>query len=391
MPKNLQMVGRRHRHVLRDNIQGITKPAIRRLCRRGGVKRISGELYGESRTVLKAFLEDVIRDAVTYTEYAKRKTVSVGDILYALKRQGRTLYGYGGDRAAHKKSVMPSKRTSTKRSSKKARRSSAKGKALSAPTSEPMNNATSKRAFKAVLLNAITGVTNDDTLYVFNEALCMKDSKGKGWTSLGFEMLPDGAYKKKADKDTPVMVARLSKLKQACQGAWDKPFHVLDMTPKEMQRLAGDRPYVFLNALHKACYREGMKCLKADFGDMNNAANRAAIDTNIIDAGAQSTMFHRSPNAKTGGWDEYSEEDWHGWRSKCIIMSRVPKNELMKMSPVNAASMIEGFAIASQFASDKKYDKDLLTKKAVWAKSDFDPIPTRDNMVALYSACRHLL
>merc|ERR1719357_1452355 len=28
--------------VLRDNIQGITKPAIRRLARRGGVKRISG-------------------------------------------------------------------------------------------------------------------------------------------------------------------------------------------------------------------------------------------------------------------------------------------------------------------------------------------------------------
>ncbi|EDW51009.1 GM11654 [Drosophila sechellia] len=32
----------RHRKVLRDNIQGITKPAIRRLARRGGVKRISG-------------------------------------------------------------------------------------------------------------------------------------------------------------------------------------------------------------------------------------------------------------------------------------------------------------------------------------------------------------
>jgi len=30
---------KRHRKVLRDNIQGITKPAIRRLARRGGVKR----------------------------------------------------------------------------------------------------------------------------------------------------------------------------------------------------------------------------------------------------------------------------------------------------------------------------------------------------------------
>jgi len=34
---------KRHRKVLRDNIQGITKPAIRRLARRGGVKRISSQ------------------------------------------------------------------------------------------------------------------------------------------------------------------------------------------------------------------------------------------------------------------------------------------------------------------------------------------------------------
>lgn len=44
---------KRHRKVLRDNIQGITKPAIRRLARRGGVKRISGLIYDETRGVLK--------------------------------------------------------------------------------------------------------------------------------------------------------------------------------------------------------------------------------------------------------------------------------------------------------------------------------------------------
>ena len=55
-------------------IQGITKPAIRRLARRGGVKRISGLIYEETRGVLKVFLENVVRDAVTYTEHARRKT-----------------------------------------------------------------------------------------------------------------------------------------------------------------------------------------------------------------------------------------------------------------------------------------------------------------------------
>ncbi|KAM4579109.1 LOW QUALITY PROTEIN: uncharacterized protein V3H82_008379 [Fundulus diaphanus] len=80
---------KRHRKVLRDNIQGITKPAIHRLARRGGVKRISGLIYEETRSVLKVFLENVIRDA-------KRKTVTAMDVVYALKRQGRTLYGFGG-------------------------------------------------------------------------------------------------------------------------------------------------------------------------------------------------------------------------------------------------------------------------------------------------------
>src|SRR5436190_10344127 len=111
---------KRHRKILRDNIQGITKPAIRRLARRGGVKRISASMffipsssvdlavvrflmyfrtlviYEETRGVLKSFLESVIRDAVTYTEHAKRKTVTSLDVVYALKRQGRTLYGFGG-------------------------------------------------------------------------------------------------------------------------------------------------------------------------------------------------------------------------------------------------------------------------------------------------------
>ncbi len=40
----------------------------------------------ETRGVLKVFLENVIRDAVTYTEHAKRKTVTAMDVVYALKR-----------------------------------------------------------------------------------------------------------------------------------------------------------------------------------------------------------------------------------------------------------------------------------------------------------------
>ena len=79
----------------KPNIEGITKPAIRRLARRGGVKRISFGIYKEMRDVLLKFLTQVVRDANTFTEHAKRKTVTTMDVVYALKRQGRTLYGFG--------------------------------------------------------------------------------------------------------------------------------------------------------------------------------------------------------------------------------------------------------------------------------------------------------
>lgn len=89
---------RRHRKILRDNIEGVTNPAVRRIARRGGVKRTSKTMYGETRGILKVFLENVIRDTVTYTEHAKRKTVNPLDVVAALRRQGRTLYGFGDNR-----------------------------------------------------------------------------------------------------------------------------------------------------------------------------------------------------------------------------------------------------------------------------------------------------
>ena len=52
--------------------------------------------WADSLPSLHVFLETVIRDAVTYTAHARRKTVTAFDVVYALKRQGRTLYGFGG-------------------------------------------------------------------------------------------------------------------------------------------------------------------------------------------------------------------------------------------------------------------------------------------------------
>ena len=77
-----------------DKNHGLSKPAIRRLARRGGVKRISGLVYDETRNVLRNFLHNLLRDAISYTDHATRKTVTAMDVVYALKRQGKSLYGF---------------------------------------------------------------------------------------------------------------------------------------------------------------------------------------------------------------------------------------------------------------------------------------------------------
>jgi histone H4 len=86
---------KRHAPKVKDTIQGITKPAIRRLARRGGVKRLSGLVYEETRSVLREFLFGIIKDATCYMDCARRKTVTAMDVVLALKRAGRTLYGFG--------------------------------------------------------------------------------------------------------------------------------------------------------------------------------------------------------------------------------------------------------------------------------------------------------
>ena len=62
---------------------------------------MSGLVYEEMRGVLNTFLANVLHDAVVYVEHSKRKTVNALDIVYALKRSGRTLYGYS--EPAHRK------------------------------------------------------------------------------------------------------------------------------------------------------------------------------------------------------------------------------------------------------------------------------------------------
>ena len=80
--------------VVQDAIHGITKSAICRVARRGGVERISGLIYEESRGVMKQFLEAIIKDAILFTQYNNHRTVMPIDIVFALKQHGRNVYSF---------------------------------------------------------------------------------------------------------------------------------------------------------------------------------------------------------------------------------------------------------------------------------------------------------
>ncbi|PHH75408.1 hypothetical protein CDD82_4462 [Ophiocordyceps australis] len=84
----------RRRKIVRDSIRGITRHDIRRLARRGGVKRISGLIYDEARTALKEHLEAILSMCVIYVEHRNAKTITTNDVIFSLRKLGRPIYGF---------------------------------------------------------------------------------------------------------------------------------------------------------------------------------------------------------------------------------------------------------------------------------------------------------
>lgn len=71
----------RHRKMLRDSHMGLTKPAIKRVCRQAGVVRIKANVYDYVRGITKIKLEQILGASIAYTEASGRKTVSVADVI----------------------------------------------------------------------------------------------------------------------------------------------------------------------------------------------------------------------------------------------------------------------------------------------------------------------
>lgn len=71
--------------MLRDNVQGLTRPAFTRLARQAGVKSMTGLVPDELRGVTLAYMEQLIIATLTYTQHSRRKTVMAEDVLNGIE------------------------------------------------------------------------------------------------------------------------------------------------------------------------------------------------------------------------------------------------------------------------------------------------------------------
>lgn len=74
--------------------KAFTASALRRVARCGGAKRLAHITYDEVRGYVHDFVKKLVTDSITFTEHRRSSTVVAMDVIHALKRQGRQLYGY---------------------------------------------------------------------------------------------------------------------------------------------------------------------------------------------------------------------------------------------------------------------------------------------------------
>ena len=72
----------------------LTSSTIRRLARKAGVKRISTNSHHLIREVLDMFLDIILDQTSKYMKYTGKSTITLNDIIFALKESGLCAYGF---------------------------------------------------------------------------------------------------------------------------------------------------------------------------------------------------------------------------------------------------------------------------------------------------------
>ena len=108
-------VKKKHKKVLKNNIQGITKPAIVRVSRRAGIKNMSGLHYKEMRDNILNYLYEILKKTASILDNSKEKTVQFKHVSLAAKEQGIVAI-YSFDEKNCKSKNMKVKKKKRKRS-----------------------------------------------------------------------------------------------------------------------------------------------------------------------------------------------------------------------------------------------------------------------------------
>lgn len=98
-----------------ENINSITEPAIKRLAKEAGVKRLSKRSHDYIRSYMINFLHSVIEKCIIFAQSDKRRTLAEKDIIATLEFMGRG-YALGEDFSYKKKKTATA---TQKKSSKK--------------------------------------------------------------------------------------------------------------------------------------------------------------------------------------------------------------------------------------------------------------------------------
>lgn len=107
----------RRRKVLRDNITGISKSSFNNIAFRTGTVRSQSSLaIHEWREKTKAFLNTIVRDAITYTEFRRAITVSEDDVKMSLERNTNLVKKILGSAPSKRCPTYASRKRNIKRS-----------------------------------------------------------------------------------------------------------------------------------------------------------------------------------------------------------------------------------------------------------------------------------
>lgn len=101
----------RHRKVPLDSINTISKASILRLAYKAGVKSIGAPMYEEARTVMRSFMESILKEAVLLAGHSRRKTVNKDDVVRACESKYKKVSVSGNEADTRRCKVLESKAT----------------------------------------------------------------------------------------------------------------------------------------------------------------------------------------------------------------------------------------------------------------------------------------